>query len=245
MTKLLFRPGKLGDREALRALYKRERSALLPPPSNKDLETALVDGRFIVSETEEGEIAACATMIPFSPAASVTYVGELTGAFVDERFRSGKPVNLQTVMLALRILHYVILEGEPIAPATNTFIIIARKNNAASLANVRKAGFVECGPQPDWMEYDKLSWHGDYDEGEWRYFRATSDTVQLLAKKFIDSGLLGGRCDTNTNSGNVEVELVGFHELELGAEDIKRIASGEYRVDLSDLPDELIYPPEH
>ena len=112
MSKLRFRPGTIGDRKALRALYERERSPVLPPPTNKDLETALRDGRFIVGETEEGEIVACATMIPFSPADSVTYVGELTGAFVDERFRGGKPVNLQTLMLGLQVLHHVVLEGQ-------------------------------------------------------------------------------------------------------------------------------------
>ena len=93
------------------------------------------------------------------------------------------------------------------------------------------------------MEYDKLSWHGDYDEGEWRYFRATADTAQLLAKRFVDSGLLGRACEITANLGTFEVELAEFHELQLGAEDIERIASGEYRVDLSDLPEELIYPP--
>jgi hypothetical protein len=215
---------------------------VLPPPNNKDLETALKDGRFIVGETEEGEIVACATLIPFSPADSVTYVGELTGAFVDERFRGGKPVGLQTLMLGLRVLHHVVLEGESVRPAaTNTIITIVRKTNDASLANVKKAGFVECESQPDWMEYDQLSWHQGSGKDDWRCFRATSDTVQLLAKRLVDSGLLNGKLDIATSCGDVEVELTGFRELELGAEDIRKIASGRYRADLSDLPDDLLY----
>lgn len=243
MTKLRFRPGTLEDRQALRALYKREHSPMLPPPDNKDLETALRDGRFVVGETEQGEIVACATLIPFSPVGSLTYVGELTGAFVDKRFRGGNPVSLQTLMLGLRILHHVVLEGEPVKPATNTLMTIVRKGNANSLANAKKAGFVECEALPDWMEYDKLSWHGeDCDKDEWQCFRATSDTVQRLARRLVDNGLLGGKLDIATSSGDVEIELTGFRELELGAEDIRKIASGEYRVDLSDLPGELAYP---
>jgi hypothetical protein len=242
MTRLRFRPGTIDDRKALRALYKREHSPALPSPTNKDLETALRDGRFIVGETEEGEIVACATMIPFSPADSVTYVGELTGAFVDKRFRGGKPVSLQTLMLGLRILHHVALEGESVKPAaTNTIITIVKKTNKASLANVKKAGFVECESQPDWLEYDKLSWHQGSDKDEWQCFRATSDTVQLLAEKLVDNGLLEGKLDIKTSSGGVEVELIGFRELKLAAADVREMASGQYRADLSDLPDELLY----
>ncbi len=215
---------------------------MLPPPTNKDLETALRDGRFIVGETEEGEIVACATMIPFSPADSVTYVGELTGAFVDERFRGGKPVNLQTLMLGLRVLHHVVLEGESVKPAaTNTIVTIVEKTNERSLANVKKTGFVECELLPDWMEYDKRSWHEGSDKDKWQCFRATSDTVQFLAKKLVDNGLLNGKLDIKTSSGDVEVELTGFRELKLGTADIRKMASGQYRADLSDLPDELLY----
>ena len=242
MTKLRFRPGTIKDRQALRALYQRESSPALPPPSNKDLETALTDGRFIIGETEEGEIVACAAMIPFSPASSVTYVGELTGAFVDERFRRGKPVNLQTLMLGLRVLHHVVLEGESVKPAaTNTIITIVKKTNANSLANVEKAGFIKCESQPEWLEYDKLSWHAGPDKDEWQCFRATSDTVQYLAKQLVENGLLGGKLETRTSSGDVEVELTGFRELTLGAADIRKMASGESPADLSDLPDELGY----
>lgn len=242
MTKLRFRPGTIKDRQALRALYQRESSPVLPPPNNKDLETALTDGRFILGETEEGEIVACAAMIPFSPASSVTYVGELTGAFVDRRFRGGKPVSLQTLMLGLRVLHHVVLEGESAEPAaTNTIITIVKKTNEASLANVKKAGFIECESQPDWLEYDKLSWHAGSDKDEWQCFRATSDTLRMLTKKLVDNGLLDGKLDTKTSSGDVEVELIGFRELTLGAADIRKIASGEYATDLSDLPDELGY----
>jgi hypothetical protein len=114
-------------------------------------------------------------------------------------------------------------------------------NGLASLANVKKAGFVECESQPDWLEYDKLSWHQGSDKGEWQCFRATSDTVRLLAEKLADNGLLDGKLDIKTSSGDVAVELIGFRELKLAAADIREMASGRYRADLSDLPDELLY----
>lgn len=222
------------------ALYARVRGPELPAPTLKDLTTALEDGRFLVAEAD-GQILACSTLFPVTSATCHTYVGEFTGAFVDPRLRRGKPISMQTLMLGLRVLHHAVLLGDVIEPATNSLITVVKKDNRASIANVLKSGFVECGPQPDWLRYEELSWHGDYVKDEWRYFRATTETVRHLAGRLIAHGLLDWKFALVNARGPIDVSLVGFHDLELAAEDIKQLASGELTIELSDLPQKLIY----
>ena len=220
----------------------RERSPLLPVPSNRDLETALRNGRFVVGTDASDAIAACATLVPLSSERSLNFVGELTGSFVDPRYRSGKPFGLQTLMLGLRLLHHAVLEGEAVPPATNTLITVVRHDNIRSLANVRRTGFVECDRLPRWLRFDLHSWTGGEDAAHWRFFRATDATLRRIAEVLVGHGLLTGRMRTVTATGAVEIALVGFRELDIGAADIREIAAGQYRVALAGLPETMTYP---
>lgn len=244
-NRVILRLAHIGDLDLLMALYTEQASDVLPPPTLKDLASAIEDGRLFVVQGPDG-LLACSALVPLTSATCHSYVGELTGTFVAKPLRGGKPIGVQAILLGLRVLHHAVLLGDVTPPASNSLVTIVKKGNTYSSANVTRAGFVPCPERPPWLKYDELSWHGDHVEDEWEYFRATPETVKHLATQLIDHGLLDGKFTITIAEEPVDIHLRGFKELSRAREDLIAIAKGELEIPLSALPAKLSYakPPD-
>jgi hypothetical protein len=235
-------PGSLRDFERVMKFYARERSDELPTPTAKDLATALEDGRLLFVEDQENQILATAAYIPITARSCLTVVGELTGTRVTDALNRGKPLNFQTLLLGLRVLHHIAYEGEPIPPGSYSIITIVKKTNEPSYKNIVKSKFVEFKERPEWLRFDELSWHGKYVEDDWRYFYATSETVQHLANQLISNGLLSWNMNLEVRAGRASIHFEGFRSIAAAAPDLIAFSSGARKAKIVPPPQSLLFP---
>jgi hypothetical protein len=241
--KIRLHPGKPPDYERLMRFYARERSANLPTPTVKDLTTALTDGRFLIAESEDGEIRACAAQIPLTTHSLSCLRRRVDRHSSDQTTQPWQANQLSDPDARFARAAPCCSLGRGSAACFEQPITIIKKENIGSLKNVRRAKFVDCEERPDWLRFDELSWHGDYVVDEWEYLLATSESVRYLADKLISNGF----SKVNEHRHGVrptEIALDGFRDLAVAQDDIRHIALGRRTIDLAPLPERLIFLPE-
>ena len=222
-----LRQAEPSDFARLRAFYLLNKSLALPVPPVKTLGDAMNEGRLLVVEADrQSPILAAAAIFGYSPLGWKTYVGELSGACVTGALNGYRPLGVQRILLAARVLGHVAL------------------NNQRSIGNVVAAGFVRLVDRPDWMVYDEHDWHGSPVGTDWFYFVATDQTARQAYADLDSVGAFTGtvrlsrvsRSTGQTESLNIQCHL---GELRVAQRDLANICAGA-PAGLSPPPPELL-----
>jgi hypothetical protein len=241
---LIIRQATTGLFDELRALYTANASPHLPAPGIKDLARAIEEGRIIIVSSK-GKIVASSAIFDFSPPEAITHVLELSATLVTPAIGGLTPINMQSILMGLRLSQYVAMETIKVeADVTQSLIVIVRKTNEQSNRNILAASFVPLVALPEWINYEELSWHGTAESGEWNYYYATDDTVRTNIRALLDLGLARNKFElsrVNRKSGEEEHYAVhiDMRFIQNSIEDIVKIADGTLTVGLSSPPDDL------
>lgn len=202
------------------------------------LAKALDLGRILVIEPERGgDLAAATATFDFSPEGYRTYVGELSGTCVTSTLNGCRPISMQRLLLAVRLMNHAVYATEPADGCSSTLITIVKDTNFRSRRNVQDAGFVPVSELPEWMAYEHRSWTGD-EGGGWTYYMATDSTVRRAIEDLDAVGIFSGRRelrrDDRANGGEEAIDIrCALNDLVLGQSDLRAIASGNQGSGLS------------
>ncbi len=241
-----LRQAEPSDFARLRAFYLLNKSLALPVPPVKTLGDAMNEGRLLVVEADrQSPILAAAAIFGYSPLGWKTYVGELSGACVTGALNGYRPLGVQRILLAARVLGHVALNNQQVDPdASSTLTVVVKANNERSIGNVVAAGFVRLVDRPDWMVYDEHDWHGSPVGTDWFYFVATDQTARQAYADLDSVGAFTGtvrlsrvsRSTGQTESLNIQCHL---GELRVAQRDLANICAGA-PAGLSPPPPELL-----
>jgi hypothetical protein len=218
------------------------RSEALPLPSTKAVGEAIGASRILIIEPiNETEIIASAAVFQMTPHNARTYVGELAGMRATGRVGGLQPITAQTLLLALRILGHAGSESVTLLPGVTTSLVaIVKSDNCRSIRNLENARMKRLELRPDWIKFDETGWHGRVVVDEWNYYYADNDTVrgllETLGPGLLESRLVLNRINRITNQLEDLVFYLELNDIRHSAEDLRRIMTGDWAVDLGPPP---------
>jgi hypothetical protein len=240
------------DFNRLLIFYLENKSPVLPLESAKTIGDAIETGRILIVESYDGDygpILASGSVFQLTPQASPTYVAELAGMRVTKTLGGAQPINVQMMLIGLRLLGHAALEPEPLMRgATNSIIAAVHKKNETSFGNLEAMQMHPLPPPlPAWLAYNQISWYGSAVNDDWRYYYADNDTIVRSLMALGDVGLFGGEITLHRqNRTNGQHELFKFvldlNELLYATEDLLSISCGATRVALMPPPPAIVLP---
>lgn len=229
----------------LMIFYQANRSDALPVPSAKTLGDAMSEGRLLVVEADrQSPILAAAAIFGCSPQGWRTYVGELSGTRVTDTLNGYRPLGMQRILLAARVLGHVALNNTIGPNASSTLIVVVKADNERSVRNVADAGFIPLSHRPDWMIHDEHDWYGEPVGTEWLYFVATDQTARQAYADLDGAGVFTGAVRLSRlsrSTGQTESLTIRCHleDLQTARRDLADIHAGA-SAGLSPPPRELL-----
>jgi len=122
-----------------------------------------------------GECVATAGYFEYAKSNAAHVIYELAGTRVKNSIGRLKPVSLQRIMIALRVIQVAATEAGPVT-------LISSARSAQSIKNLEAMGFEPIDPKPGWFEFDLYSWTRPTERSEWRHLIATQHTVDAAMK---------------------------------------------------------------
>jgi len=241
MVRVRVRKAKLREINAIHDFYRSHPSGNLPLPQTKLIAETIRSGRVLVVDTgAEPRVLAVAALFELSPTEALTYVAELSGMARDKALAGLKPISVQVLLIALRVLGFVVAQGEAVS-GTQSLISIVKKDNDESRRNLERAGFKPmAGPRPDWMKFDELGWHGKVVTDEWTYHYADNETVvailRIMGDELFDGQLKLGSGDDVTYPRKDFVVDIDLPDILRAVDDLIAIRDGRIKVDLVSPP---------
>ncbi|MFA6264983.1 MAG: hypothetical protein WC670_04610 [Pseudolabrys sp.] len=236
MIQVRVRKANLREINTIQGFYRAHPSAYLPLPQTKLIADTIRSGRMLVVDTDAPlRLLAVAALFELTPTEAATYVAELSGMARDKAIAGLKPISVQVLLAALRVIGFVVSQREALS-GTHSLISIVKKNNDDSRRNLERAGFKPMAGRPDWMKFDELGWHGKVVTDEWTYHYADHDTVVTMLK-LVGDALFDGQLRLSSGDGVTHARKDFVVDIDLpdilrAVDDLIAIRDGRIKVDL-------------
>ncbi len=242
---LVLRQAVANDIGRLMAFYREGMTERLPAPLSRELGGSIDTGRLLVVEPAAGgDILAASAIFDYSPVGWRTYVGELSGTRVMEHLNGYRPLGMQRILLAARLLGHAANESDLEEGMSACLLTIIKSDNDKSIRNIEAAGLARLGAKPGWLQYDEYAWNHGPAGDDWSYYVASEATVRRAFADLEGLGFFRGPVRlTRTSRETGEEETVTVRSdlrgLLLNYEDLRAIHAEERLSGLGPPPDTL------
>jgi hypothetical protein len=238
------------DFNGLLDFYEQNRSTVLPLESAKTVGDAIEQGRILVVERlGDSGIVATGAVFQLTPLSSSTYVAETAGMRVTKALGGMGPINVQMMLIGLRLLGHAATDLTPNAKdATNSIIAAVAKNNERSIENIEAMHMKPLTPPlPNWLRYNQIGWNATGATEDWKYYYADNESVLhalgLLGPiGLFEEVIILGRTNRDTQQREVFEFNLELNDLRNAAEDFRQILNGDEVVALVPPPADLVFP---
>lgn len=171
--------------------YLDSETDTLPPPSYLSLKSALDNRSLLVIENiADSSFVATAGYFDYIKSLREHQIFELAGTRVTKEIGGLRPLPLQQILLALRLIQLLVTEGQD-----QSISVISSARHPKSIENLIALGMVQMNDMPEWLEYNTCSWTRMTERSQWQHFVANSTSIEKAIEILQNSNFLSGYFD--------------------------------------------------